>query len=591
MSVTDEAGMLERGDELRLIDDALSSARDGRGRLVIVEGEPGIGKSRLLADAGERAGGAGMRVMTVAGLELERDFPFGLALRLVERATHGLDAPDRKEFFAGPARAVAELLAGRVHSGGGRGADRGYALVHGLRALVLKMAAGSGEGLAVVVDDAQWADGPSLRFLVHLASDLRVHPVALVVAARLGTPSAPPELTEALARTPGAQVVRLRPLSAQGVEQLVRGVYPDAPTELWRACARTTGGNPFYLHELLELAVANGLSSDGHVEIEALVPESVMHAVLVRLARLAEPAPALAAAASVLGDEVPLRLAAALAGLGEDEAEAVADTLAAARILRPGDPLSFTHPLIGAAVHADLPALARSRAHRRAADLLRCDGSAVEAVAAHLALCRAQGDPQVVDILCEAAQHAADRGGHREARRLLQRALDEPPRPAQHPKVAVGLALAEGALGTPDALGRLRHALELVEDPRQRVATLRALARVQFARSDFDAAALAVDQALSEVGEDDCAASDLLVESLVVSSVGGASSYRATSLMIDLLRDVDEGRLPADPRLVAEVCGAMLAAGRPAEEVSRVARAALAGLPSDDGFFGVVTGG
>ena len=96
---------------------------------------------------------------------------------------------------------------------------------------------------------------------------------------------------------------------------------------------------------------------------------------LVRVARLGEPAERLAQAVAVLGDRAPLRQARRLAGLDAEPAEQAADALAGAHILASGEPLSFTHPLIATSVLADIPAFARSRAHRRAADLLAADGA------------------------------------------------------------------------------------------------------------------------------------------------------------------------------------------------------------------------
>lgn len=85
---------------------------------------------------------------------------------------------------------------------------------------------------------------------------------------------------------------------------------------------------------------------------------------------------------AVLGDRASLRQARRLAGLDAEPAEQAADALAAARILAPGEPLSFTHPLIVTSVLAEIPAFARARAHRRAADLLAADGAPGDSVAA-----------------------------------------------------------------------------------------------------------------------------------------------------------------------------------------------------------------
>ncbi|MGH9094692.1 MAG: hypothetical protein ACRDXE_05975, partial [Acidimicrobiales bacterium] len=496
---------------------------------------------------------------------------------------------ERERLLAGPASPARELFDGRGATGAASGADHGYAIVHGLWALAVNLLAAG--PMLMLVDDAQWADSPSLRLLVHLAAELDTRALVVVVAARTGTPERPSELVEGVMGAPGAQVLRLRPLSPGAVEQVVRRTFVDATPEFTRACARTTGGNPFYLHELLELARLEGLSPAAQVDVDALVPESVMHSVLLRVARLPHPAPALASAAAVLGDGAALRHVAALAGLDDEVAEATADTLAAAHILRPGDPLVFTHPLIGAAVHSDIPALARSRAHRRAAALLEDDDAPVETVAAHLVACRPERDAHVVDVLLRAARQASTRGGHRAASQLLQRALAEPPTPDQRMDVTVDLALAEAATGTSEAGPHLLEALDLVDDRTRRIASLRALARLLFARSDFDGAADAIDQAFREVEPDHPASSELIVDSLAIASSGPSPRPDAAAHLANLLdAAVHSGELPAKPGLRALLAAAMLAAGRPAADVSRTGRAALAELPADDGFYGILTG-
>lgn len=140
-SAAPDVGLLEREHEQERIGEALLSARAGRGGLVVVEGDAGIGKSRLLSDARDRAGAAGMRVLAVSGLELEADFAFGLALRLIEPALNGVDAAGRQQLFSGSAAPSAELFAGRLVAGAGTGVDHGYALVHALRTLTLRLAA------------------------------------------------------------------------------------------------------------------------------------------------------------------------------------------------------------------------------------------------------------------------------------------------------------------------------------------------------------------------------------------------------------------------------------------------------------------
>jgi len=118
-----------------------------------------------------------------------------------------------------------------------------------------------------------------------------------------------------------------------------------------------SGGNPFLAHELLwalrteEIAPTAGSAA----RVRSLVPDAVLRSVLVRLNRRGDAARRLAQAVAVLGDRVPLRHARLLARLDTETAEAAADALADAGILAAGEPLRFTHPLIGSSVYADIP--------------------------------------------------------------------------------------------------------------------------------------------------------------------------------------------------------------------------------------------
>jgi DNA-binding CsgD family transcriptional regulator len=593
--VTGTEGLLERNEELAALGRALDAAGEGAGRVVIVEGEPGIGKSRLLDWTRERAQAAGMRVLNAWGLELEREFPFGVALRLLEPALDNLSQAQRHRVFAGPAASAVTLFDGTSEAAGADSAGAPRALLRALRQLVVNLASMAPESgkpsLAIVLDDAQWADQASLRFLVHLSASVGVLPVALALAVRRGARDAPAELSRGLAVAPQAHVLRLRALSEAGVERLVRRVFPNAAPAFVRACAGTSGGNPFYLGELLESARVDGIpgTAESAARVEGLAPESVVTSVLLRLAALPDPASALASAVAVLGDGASLADAATLAEIDGQAAEQAADTLAAAQVLCAGEPLTFVHPLIGAAVHADLPPLARSRAHRRAAELLDDAGSSVERVAPHLLASRPNGDGWTVERLRLAAQRASARSDPQGAQRILARALAEPPSPEVRPRVLVDLALAYAATGATDAVARVEAALEVVERE-LRVDALRSLARLLFARSQFDRAAEAADRALSELDPGDPRHPQVVVESLAIAAVGARAPTAATDQLATMLKAAEAGRLPTDPGLLAQLAAAMLASGRPADEVAMTARLALAGLPPDDGFYGIIIG-
>ncbi|MGP0026072.1 MAG: ATP-binding protein, partial [Streptosporangiaceae bacterium] len=181
------ADLAERERELEELAGALAAARAGTGRLVVIQGEAGVGKSRLLDAAAGQARASGMGVLSARGLEFERDYPFGVALQMLEPSLAAAEPGQRASLRAG-AGVAAALVEGREVAGPADGMDHSHALVDGLRRLVVNLIAPPPGGaqarpMLLTVDDAQWADVLSLRFLIRLAADLSTLPAAVVVAA------------------------------------------------------------------------------------------------------------------------------------------------------------------------------------------------------------------------------------------------------------------------------------------------------------------------------------------------------------------------------------------------------------------------
>src|SRR4051812_35285163 len=161
---------VEREAELDQLQLVLEAARRGRGRLVVVEGERGLGKTRLLEAAAEQAQRAGLRVLRARGVDLERGFAFGVALQLFEGVLADARAEGQAELLSGAARLAALLLTGEP--GATPDADENtHPIVHGLYWLTGNVAWASGEdheqGLTLLVDDADAADRPSIRYLAY----------------------------------------------------------------------------------------------------------------------------------------------------------------------------------------------------------------------------------------------------------------------------------------------------------------------------------------------------------------------------------------------------------------------------------------
>ena len=450
-----DLALLERGAEAGALEAALSSARAGSGAAVIVEGEAGIGKSALLGETARRAREQGLRVLRARGGELERELTFGIVRQLLEATVARAEPGARDRILAGAARPAAGLL--------GQAPPTDLAdepsLVHALYWVCANLAEDS--PVCVVVDDAQWSDAASLRWLVYVARRLEELPVALLVGVRSGEPGAPSDLLEALATQTTVWRVRPRPLTAAATTQMVRHTYgDDADAEFCRAVHEAAGGNPFLVREVLASLLADGVRAEPGeaARVARLQPQAVASSVLLRLGRLQPEAVALARAVSVLGSEVPLARAAALAELEPEDAAAAADALAAAHVLRPGLPLDFLHPVIRSVLYQDIPAGERSRAHARAARVLQGEGAPAIDMVSHLLAAEPVGDPKVVECLRAAVGAEPD---SRRAVALLRRALAEPPPPGERPRLLLELGEAEARAYQPEAIEHLTEAREL----------------------------------------------------------------------------------------------------------------------------------
>jgi DNA-binding NarL/FixJ family response regulator len=587
------AGLFEREAEITGLSRALAAAREGTGGLVVVEGPAGIGKSCLLAAARAEASALGMTVLSARGIDLERDAPFGVAAELFAGLLAAAPGDQRAGLLSGHASLAAALLDPAIPAG-----EDPSALVRGLYWLTVNLTSGPGAGegpgaLLIEVDDAQWADRPSLSYLAYLAARIDELPAALVVAMRSGEEAMDQGTLDWLRDRPGRRVLKPQALTPDAVGRMVAAELPGAEPVFTRACARVSGGNPFLARELLRTLRADGVvpTARSVPRVESLVPDSVLHSVLVRLARLGEPAEQLAGAVAVLGDRASLRQARLLAGLDAETAETAADALAEAHILEPGEPLRFAHPLIATAVQADIPAFARARAHRRAADLLAADGAPVEGVAAHLLLTRPDGDQQTVATLREAAGQTLSRGDPGAAAHLLARALDEPPAPGERGHVLLELANAEIEHGDVTAAAHIDEALPLLEAPADRVRALAALGRLRFTSGDHEAGAEAMNDALAQLEPGDPAFPPLLVSYLTLNTFRASLHPVAAGRLQSVIEAARRGQPPSDPGLLAHLVLRLAFAAEPAEWIRSLAERATAADPLiDPASLGILTG-
>jgi DNA-binding CsgD family transcriptional regulator/tetratricopeptide (TPR) repeat protein len=464
------AALLEREHEVERVRAALKAVGRRAGGVLVIEGTAGIGNSRLLEVARERASKLGIRVLNARATELEQGFPFGVARQLFERPLLEADAGERARWLAGAAALAAEVITGSpmTHSmapGAGPSAgDPGYAWHHGLYWLASNLAADA--PLALVVDDLQWCDAPSASALAFIARRLEGQPLALILATRPLDPALTPEAA-ALVGDPAAELVRPAPLTRAAVAALVAARLSDEGDDRFvGACVEVTGGNPFLVGELLAEVAARHLdpTAAAAADVGAIVPRGVANAVLLRLARQGMAAAQLARAVSVLGDGARVGDAAQLSGLNGADLEAAMAALVSAGVVEAGGTVRFTHPILRTAIYDELSPAEREWLHRSAAAILRNRGAPAGQVAAQVMHTEPAADPEAVGLLRDAARNALALGDAAGAAALLSRALDEPPEEGVRAAVVLELGQAHARAGAPEAIAPLSEIVERGED-------------------------------------------------------------------------------------------------------------------------------
>ena len=501
--------LVERERELAAIDELL----DRRAAVLLVEGGAGIGKTSLVEAARGRATAKGMEVLDARGSELEAGFAFGLVLALFERRLATADVEERELLLLGPARAVRPLLLGEL--AGVSAFDTSFAVLHGLYWLTANLA--ERRPLLIAVDDAHWADEPSLRWLAHMARRIEGLDVALLVALRPVDATSTASSLAAL-RAEASAVVRPTLLSEAAVDVLVRAAIGEAASDSLRAAVwEASGGNPFYLSELVRVVEIDKASSGAVDPAELLLGghEGIARRVLARVRGLDPRALDLAQALAVLGEGSELRHAAAIVGLEMASAITLAAALVRVEVLASDDPPRFIHPVVRDVVDASLGSDARDAAHRSAARILHADAAPAGKVAAHLVGVCPAGDAWVLARLREGARAAMESGASPGAAALLERALAEPPPRSARVAVLREAARAEAGAGLERACVHLDEALGLVRDPRERAFLALEVAEA-YARCSLDGCRGVVERALGELGDADEALAARLEGELVV---------------------------------------------------------------------------
>jgi hypothetical protein len=557
-----------RSAAIRELGAGLDAAETGRGALVLVSGEPGIGKTRLCIEFGRHARSRGARVAWGACWEGEGAPAYWPWVQVLRDLTEPREDDSPLALGALPPD-VAALIAGESSAAepGLDPAQARFRLFDALSAVLVQATAD--RPLVVILDDLHWADTPSLLALCFLAGELAGSRLFVLGTYRDVEVAEGDPLIETLGPLGGlTRHVPLSGLEHQEVGALVAlATGTDPEPELVRSVVRRTGGNPFFVGELLRLAGAEGTSVALVAEsADASVPPGVREVVRRRLRRLSEPARRVLEAAAVLGQEFDLELSARTARVTSSVAASAVERARAARLLDlTDDPAryGFSHALVREVLYQGIGAEPRARLHLRAGESLERRHSADPAphlaeIAVHLASAVPFGDPgRAVAYSLAAGRRAMALVAWEESEAHLERALrilDVVPVPQTVSRCDLLLALGE-ARGRAGGFDRAREsfvaAAELARGARDPTRLARAalgLGTVSPVWGVDPVLLELLDSALESLAE-----SDPALTSQLLSRLAQARYFSASDADLDEMsrRAVDTARASGDDRPLA----------------------------------------
>ena len=426
------AALFGRQREREVLDRVLEGAREGRGGVLAVYGEPGVGKTALLEYSIEA--GRNFRISRTSGVEGEMELAFAALQQLCSPSF------DLLEHLPQPQREAVEVALGLS-----AGRPPNPFLV-GLAVLNLLSEAAEEQPLLCLVDDAQWLDSGSARVLAFVARRLLAERIAMVFAAR-----------EPLEALDGFAELQVEPLGHRDARALLDSVLPARLDErVLEQIVAETRGNPLALLELprglTPAQLAGGFGLPGALPLSARIEQSFER----RLARLPRDARRLLllAAAEPVGDPAVLWRAGELLGIPES----AVDIVESDGLLVLGPPVAFRHPLVRSAVYAAVEPNERREIHRALAEATdpKLDP---DRRAWHRAQAAAGPDEHVAVELERSATRAQARGGVAAVAAFLERAAALTPEPTHRARRLLAAAAAKRDAGDLEAalglLGRI----------------------------------------------------------------------------------------------------------------------------------------
>jgi ATP/maltotriose-dependent transcriptional regulator MalT len=403
--------LVGRAEELGSLDRLLAELDQDRAAAILLVGEPGIGKTRLLTELAARADARRYLVLSGSASELEQDLPFSVFVDALDEYVRGLD-PSRFGVLHDDVRTeLAHVFPSLTGLATGRQLapqHERYRSHRAVRSLLEQLA--STQPLVLVLDDLHWADSASIELLGAL---LRRPPAAQVLFALAVRPRQVPErLSTALERAWRADLltrIELGALSAEEARELLGKAVDRVDSSVLYI---ESGGNPFYLQQLARSLDRAGRAPTVHDETslaEIGVPAAVAAALVEELALLSDDERLLLEGAAVAGDPFEPELAAAAAGMSEGLVMDVIDQLLNVDLLRTTDVprrFRFRHPLVRRAVYGATAGGWRLGAHERCAEALASRGATASARAHHVERSAREGDSAAAAVLREAGEEA-----------------------------------------------------------------------------------------------------------------------------------------------------------------------------------------
>ena len=524
--------LIGRDLERSRIGELLDGARASRSAVLVICGEPGVGKSALLEDARDQAGD--MRVLSGAGVESEAQLPFAALQQIVRPVLGHLGSLPRPQ---------ATALRGALGLAAGGSEDR---FLVSLAVLSLLAEAAEDRPLVCLVDDAQWLDDASADALVFVARRLEAEGIVMLFGAREG------DIRRFEA--PGLPELQLGGLDPSAAGTLIdRSAGVDLSSELRDRLVVETGGNPLALLELSSALSEAQLSGTETVLAPIPVSARVEHAFLARVNRLPEETQTLLLVASADDSGELATVLRAAAQLGA-QAESLDEAEQAGLVHVRGGRLELRHPLVRSAVYQAAPLSKRQAVHGALASVLDREADA-DRRAWHRAAASVEADPSVGEELEEAAERARQRSGFAAASLAFERAAtltgDEEHR-ARRLTAAAETAWLAGRVER--ALMLLEAARPLVSEPIQRADIDRFLGLIEMTRGvPADACQLLLRAAAEVAPSDGGRALQLL--NIAGLAAAYAGDREAAIAIARLARDLHLEETPFFRMLAQLLCG------------------------------------